>query len=150
MSGKPGMRKRAPLGEVQARQRMWNSMRQLRRFSTGDLQATAEVGASHAQKYLRALAKHEYLRLAEARRSGVSGGHAVYAIVRDTGPHAPRIGKAGLLDPNLEPAKPLPGDEPVTMKRREYDHAVRCVRACAGMQDPEKEVAALRAAGGRA
>lgn len=149
MSGKPGMVKRAPLEARQARARMWHAIRQLRRFSTGDIEATAEVSASHAQKYLRALVGGQYLRLVQARDSGRTGGHAVFQLVRDTGPHAPRIGKAALLDPNLQPARPEPGQEPVSVPRADYERALRCVRACAGMDDPEAEVAQLRAAAGR-
>lgn len=146
MSGKPGMVKRAPLAPLQGRARMWRAMRQMRRFSTSDLCATAEVSATHARKYCRALIAGGYLRCVQAKDSGRVGGHAVFQLLRDTGPHAPRAGKQGLLDPNLEPAKPEPGQEPVSVPRADYERALRCVRACAGMTDPEQEVAALRAA----
>jgi hypothetical protein len=146
MSGKPGMVKRVPLAPLQARTRMWRAMRQMRRFSTADLCATAEVSASHAQKYLRALISGEYVRCVREKDSGRAGGHAVFQLLRDTGPHAPRLGKQGLLDPNLQPAKLEPGQEPVSVPRADYERALRCVRACAGMKDPEAEVAALRAA----
>lgn len=138
------MKKRAPLQERQARTRMWVAMRTLRRFTTADLQATAEVGDGHARKYVRALVRAEYLRCVKPTASGRAAGHAIYSLVRDTGPHAPRAGKAGLLDPNIEPARPEPGQEPVMVPRADYDRALACVRACAGMADPEQDVAALR------
>lgn len=86
---------------------------------------------------MRALCKAGYLRVVQPRRLGVAGGDAVYQLLRDSGPLAPRIGKQGLLDPNLVAAKPEPGDEPVTMKRRDYERALLCVRACAGLSDDE-------------
>lgn len=148
MSGKPGMKKRAPLHERQARARMWQSIRQLRRFSTADITSTAEVGAAHAQKYLRALCRAGYLRCVKQRDSGRTGGHAAFQLLRDTGPLAPRIGKTGILDPNIEPVKPERGREPVSVPRADYERALACVRACAGMTDPEREIRDLRARAG--
>lgn len=145
MSGRTGMRKRTPLGADQARSRMWQSMRVLRRFSSADMQATAEVSPNHSQKYLRGLLDAGYLRLLQPRQSGYTGGHAVYQLIRDTGPHAPRIGKQGLRDPNLEAHERLPSAQPITITRGEYQRAMCCVRACAGIADPETEVAQLRA-----
>ncbi|MGQ0622750.1 MAG: hypothetical protein ACT4QA_23075 [Panacagrimonas sp.] len=108
-----------------------------------DLESTAEVGRKHTEMYVRELVRHQYVRLVQAqKRGGLGGQAAVYQLLRDTGPHAPRIGKQGLLDPNLVPAKPEPGDEPVTLKRRDYDRALLCVRACAGMSDEEIRVKA--------
>lgn len=144
MPGVDGMHKAAPMAQSQVRSRMWNSMRRLRQFTRAEVEATAEAGTSHAMKYIKALSQAGYLRIVVAKQQGIPGGHTVYQIVRDTGPHAPRIGKAGLLDPNLEPAPPEPGDELVSLKRRDYDRLLACARACAGMQDPEAEMKALR------
>lgn len=112
-------------------------MRMLRRFTLADLIATAEIGRNHVEQYVRALVAANYVRIVQAKRQGVAGGDAVYQLVRDTGPHAPRLGKGALLDPNLTPATPEPGDELVSIKRRDYDRALLCVRACAGMTDEE-------------
>ena len=112
-------------------------MRILRRFTIADLVGTAEIGRNHVEKYVKALLQEGYVRIVQAKRQGVPGGDAVYQLVRDTGSHAPRIGKGALLDPNLVPATPEPGDEPVTMKRRDYERALLCVRACAGLTDEE-------------
>lgn len=144
MSGIAGQRKRAPMRGDQARQKMWNSMRILRRFTTADLQATAEIGNSHCRKYVKRLLDAGYLRVAQPKREGVSGGHAIYALVRDSGVHAPRISKDGAHDPNLAPKG---GAKTIAVLEQDYQWALRCVRACAGMQDPESEVAALRAGG---
>ena len=144
--GRKGMRKRAPLAANQARTRMWQSMRILRRFTSGDLQATAEVGASHSQKYVRMLLQAGYLRVVQAKQSGVTGGHAVYQLIRDTGPHAPRFGNEELRDPNLQPHELTPEEQPVTITRAEYERAMICTRACTGMADPEAEIERLRAA----
>jgi hypothetical protein len=150
MSGVAGMVKRSPLSADQSRQRMWSCMQQLRRFSVSDIEATAEASGTHARKYLRKLLVAGYLRVVVARASGVTGGHAVYQLIRDTGPHAPRMGKNGVLDPNLQPKHLAPQALPVKVPRAEYERALRCVRACAGMQDPEAEVAELRRLAGAA
>jgi len=147
--GRTGMRKRAPLTASQSRTRMWQSMRVLRRFSSADLQATAEVSVSHSQKYILALLRGGYLRMLQARQSGVVGGHAVYHIIRDTGPYAPRIGKKCIRDPNVEAHELLPEERPITITRGEYERAMCCIRACAGMADPETDVTELRKRAGQ-
>lgn len=76
-------------------------MRQLRSFTTGDLVATAEIGESLAQKYVLALQRAGYLAVLQPKRSGVTGGHAQYRLVRNTGPVAPRINQDGIFDANL-------------------------------------------------
>lgn len=145
MAGTEGMRKAAPMRSEQDRQRMWNSMRILRQFSTIDIQLTADVRARNARQYVRVLLDAGYLRIAQPAQPGAAGGGAVYALVRNTGPHAPRAGLSGLRDPNLEPAELPPHAQPVQVPRHEYQRALACVRACAGMTDPEAEVAQLRA-----
>lgn len=144
MPGVEGMAKRAPMHGEQARQRMWQSMRVLRRFSAADLVSTAEVGLAHAQKYCRMLVAAGYLRIVQPKREGVAGGHAIFALLRDTGPHAPRMTNEGVRDPNTQPHALTPAERPVNLPRAEYERALRCVRACAGMDDPEAEVAQLR------
>ncbi len=136
------MTKAAPLQAGQARQKMWQAMRVLRIFTIADLEATAEATRTHAQRYVRALIRNQYVRIKQPRQSGKAGGAAVHQLIRDSGPLAPRIGFKGLLDPNLAPAKPAPGDEPVTIKRSEYERALLCVRACAGMTDEEIRIKA--------
>jgi|GEM_PF-7089170 len=88
---KPGSVTSTPMTERQARERVWRAMRMLRRFTIPDLAATAEAGANNVQHYLIALERADYVRVAAPRRSGVKGGHAVYVLARDTGPHAPRV-----------------------------------------------------------
>lgn len=117
---------------------MWASMRALRRFVVAEIEATAETQRKATEQYVRALVAGGYVRCVQPqRRGGKAGSAAVYQLLRDTGPLAPRVGKGGLLDPNLAPSKPEPGDEPVTIKRRDYERALLCVRACAGMTDEE-------------
>lgn len=127
MSGQPGMVKRVPMREHQGRARMWQSMRVLRRFTVADIVAAGEVGESAATKYVRFLRQAGYLRVAQAKREGVTGGHAVYVLVRDTGPHAPRIGNRAVRDPNVEPTAPVPM---VTIPRAEYERALRVIAYC--------------------
>ena len=83
-------------------QRVWQSMRVMRRFSSGDLIATAETGDTVVHKYVRALASAGYLRLAKARVSGRPGSRDIWTLARDSGPLAPiRQRSAGnVFDPN--------------------------------------------------
>lgn len=127
MSGTPGMVKRAPMREHQGRARMWQSMRMLRRFTVADIVAAGEVGESAASKYVRFLREAGYLRVAQPKREGITGGHAVYALVRDTGPHAPRVGNRAVRDPNIEPTEP---EHRVTIPRSEYERALRVIAYC--------------------
>ncbi len=73
------------------RDRIWQSMRVLRQFSLPDLVATAESGYANTRRYVRGLVNSGYLRLVQPVASGRRGGYAVYRLVRDTGPHAPRL-----------------------------------------------------------
>lgn len=82
--------------------RVWQSMRVMRRFTTANLQATAEAGESAVRKYLMALRKAGYVRLVQQRSSGRPGSHDVWALVRDSGPVAPirRADGSGVFDYN--------------------------------------------------
>ncbi len=84
-----------------ARERMWRAMRILRQFHIRDLIQVAEIaGRKAAERFLQDLTRAGYLRVAEHAR-GCDG--SVYALIRNTGPFAPRVGRKGLtLDPNLE------------------------------------------------
>jgi len=141
-----GSVQRTPMAPTEGRSRMWQSMRMLRRFSTAEVQATAEVSAVQSRRYIYALLQNGYVRQVQPRQYGVPCGHPVYLLIRDTGPHAPRIGKQQLRDPNLLPHYLTAGEKPVVITRNEYERAMRCVRACAGMTDPECEIATLRKA----
>lgn len=83
-------------------QRVWQSMRILRRFDTGQLQATAEAGETAVAKYVKALRQAGYLRVEVARVSGRPGSRDQLALVRNSGPLAPirRRDSTGVFDPN--------------------------------------------------
>lgn len=131
MSGQAGQVKRAPMQTTQARQRMWQSMRVLKRFSVADLVATAETPANSANHYVRALRRAGYLRCVQPVQSGRTAGHARYQLMRDTGPCAPRIGKDAVRDPNTEPTqKPVM----VSIPRSEYERALRCIALCTDLR----------------
>lgn len=93
-----------------ARGRCWQAMRILRRFTAADICATAEAGARNVNIYLQVLTRAGYLRVLQPQRPGVTGGHIVYLLVRNTGPYAPRVRSGGVLwDPN----RPRPGRPPI-------------------------------------
>lgn len=85
-------------------------MRVLKQFTSAQLEATAEVGPTNLKKYLPALAKAGYLRLARPKRNGQTGGHAVWRLARDTGIKAPivRFDGSGVYDPNRDVVYPYP------------------------------------------
>jgi hypothetical protein len=78
-----------------ARDRAWQSIRILRQFTLSDLVATAEIGRDNARKFVTGLCRAGYVRLAQPKRNGHRGGHAVFRLARDTGPHAPRLQSDG-------------------------------------------------------
>lgn len=77
-------------------------MRLLRRFTAFEVRAAAEVGEENLRKYIKALAATGYLRETTAKDNGKSMGHAVWRLVRDSGPKHPIIRKdgTGVYDPN--------------------------------------------------
>lgn len=101
-----------PMPQNRHRQRMWLSMRVLRAFTTKDLAVTADTTLRHAQLYVAGLKPAGYLR--ELPHEGK--GRAVarkYRLVKDTGPHAPRVTDEGLSDLNTGEHFDLAG-EPIT------------------------------------
>ncbi len=83
------------------RDRIWQSMRVLRRFTLPDLVATTGASRENAKKYVRGLVRAGYLRCLSPYARGRKGGHAVWMLARDTGPHAPRLQADGqTYDPN--------------------------------------------------
>lgn len=93
-------------------QRVWQSMRILRRFTVPDLVATAELGESASGKYVRALARAGFVRLVQALQSGKAGSRNVWQLVRGAdSPIAPIVRKdgSGVFDPNTGVAWGLNG-----------------------------------------
>jgi hypothetical protein len=66
-------------------------MRILRWFNIPDLVATAGINESNADQYVRGLTGAGYLRIVHLKDNGRKGGHAVYQLLRNTGPSAPRL-----------------------------------------------------------
>ncbi len=110
---------------ARAQSRMWQTIRCLRRFTIGDIVATAEVSHDYARKYVRVLALSGRIKPGDGR----------WILDHDTGPRAPRLAP-GCVGRQREPT--------VTLKKSDYARALTCVRACQGMLEPEREIAALR------
>lgn len=86
-----------------ARGRAWQSMRVLRRFTLPQLEATAGISRANAKWYVLRLRFSGHVRLAQANISGRAGSHALYQLVRDSGPQAPIACVDGhVYDPNLD------------------------------------------------
>jgi len=88
MSGSQGKSRMAEK-EKSPRQRAWQAMRILPRWTLGDIESCAEIGRSNIDKYLAALLAARYVRCIEPRKSGVKGGYAVFRLIRNTGPRCP-------------------------------------------------------------
>jgi len=97
--------------QAPALQRVWQSMRIMRRFTSADLMTTSEAGETAVHKYVAALAAAGYLRLAVARVSGRPGSRDVWLLVRDSGPLAPirRRDRTGVFDTNTQQVWSLQG-----------------------------------------
>lgn len=101
MARRPNARTRVFHRQPRARDRIWQAMRILRSFTVADLVATAEAGRENARRYVVGLRNAGYVVMARPKRNGHRGGHALYRLVRDTGPHAPRLQSDGrTYDPN--------------------------------------------------
>lgn len=98
--------------QAPALQRVWQSMRIMRRFTSADLMTTSEAGETAVQKYVRALAAAGYLRLVQARVSGRPGSRDVWLLLRDSGPLAPirRRDGTGVFDSNTHQVWNLKGE----------------------------------------
>ena len=98
-----------------ARQRAWNAMRRFKTFTTADLEPVAEINERNLRTYLQALHRAGYLRIARPKRNGAVNGHAVWQLIRNSGPRCPLVRRdgGGVYDPNtdqLHPyALPAPG-----------------------------------------
>lgn len=88
------------------RERAWAAMRILRRFTIADLVTTAEAGGNNILKYVLDLTRAGYLHRVTSRQPGLKLGGAVYGVVINSGPHAPRVRTDGsIYDPNTEGLK---------------------------------------------
>jgi hypothetical protein len=100
-------------------QRAWNSIRVFKRFTSGQIEATADIRCNNLNKYLKALHRTGFLVQVRPKQNGKSLGHAVWRLARDSGPHAPivRTDGSGVYDPNqdqLYPYRDEATDEPPT------------------------------------
>lgn len=118
-------RQRVPMNPREGRSRMWQGMRVMRTFTVADLEATAEVCRASALHYVQALREAGYLQCVDGKPAGRFVRGASYRLLRDTGPHGPRVSRSGaVLDINLEPA---PKVATVTIPKSEYQRALRCI-----------------------
>ncbi|HYW03586.1 MAG TPA: hypothetical protein VFA86_06540 [Gammaproteobacteria bacterium] len=84
-----------------ARSRIWQSMRVLRRFDVPQLMATAEASRNNVGRFVLGLRRAGVIRVVRQHCNGHAGDCAVYQLVRNLGPHAPRVRIDGTCwDPN--------------------------------------------------
>lgn len=80
-----------------ARQKAWMAMRIMRKFSVGDIEATAEVSRRSIQKFISVLVQCGYVKKLGWVNRGKRGGYERLLLIEDTGPSAPLIRKGGYL-----------------------------------------------------
>lgn len=101
-----------------ARQVIWASMRVLLTFTVSQLETVTEFSADRIREYLRQLARAGYVR-ALAKSSGVR--EAVWRLVKNTGPKAPRASlRNGLTDLNTGQTFDKEGNPVSTPRRSVY------------------------------
>lgn len=87
----------------QVRQKLWQSMRVMRRFTLPQLMATADAEQGPAAAYVNSLKNAGYLRVEQQRQLGITGSHGVYQLLRDTGPKHPITNRVQVVyDPNQD------------------------------------------------
>ncbi|PSU49452.1 hypothetical protein C9J12_08155 [Photobacterium frigidiphilum] len=69
-----------------SKQKMWQSMRILGVFTPSDIAQTAEVSLNYASVFVGVLRRAGYLKKDPSK----NGPFAMYRLLRNTGPHAPR------------------------------------------------------------
>jgi hypothetical protein len=80
-----------------SRDRLWLTIRILRKFTLPQMCATAEVPYDNARRYIVQLERTGFLRLVQDHISGKAGSFKVYALVRDSGPLAPLMRNDGTV-----------------------------------------------------
>jgi hypothetical protein len=107
MPGVEGMTQRRRVG-LDVRQHAWSSMRVFKVFTTEQIEATAGITRDNLRKYIKALHKSSYLRIARPKQNGRSQGHTVWRLIRDSGARAPivRMDGSGVYDPNHDVVYP--------------------------------------------
>lgn len=92
MPGKPGQRRRAP-DTTCLRQKMWQSMRIMKRFSIPDILRTVPAATlSNVRKFFGRMESAGYIGRVGSYVSGRAGEYKSYALLKDTGPVMPVLG----------------------------------------------------------
>ena len=94
-------------------------------FRAAEIIASADISEANLQKYLLALWRTRYLRIARPKQNGKSLGHTVWQIVDNTGPTCPIVRSDGVYDPNENRVRtydPAQADDSKTEGRTDDDH----------------------------
>lgn len=92
MAGKRGQRRRSP-DSTCLRQKMWQSMRIMKRFSRVDIMRTVPgATVTNINKFFARLEVCGYIGKIGSYVSGRAGEYQAYALLKDTGPVMPVLG----------------------------------------------------------
>ena len=95
MPGIKGMTPAVPVSKA-LRNKVWQSMRILRRFTISDLCRTSGAKRSNVRKFVKRLEVHGYIAQQGGYTSGRAGVFRGLRLVKDIGPHYPmRCDKCG-------------------------------------------------------
>jgi len=84
------------------RQKLWQSMRIMRRFTLPQLMATSGATESPTRAYVNALKRAGFLAVRRPAQ-GMAGAYAVYQLLQDSGPQHPTTNSIQVVyDPNRD------------------------------------------------
>lgn len=107
----PGKNSTSPR-PTSVRQRMWQAIRYLNKFTVEDVISTAECSRSSAEKFISDLRKYQYIAVVRkinvrAPMSKRTGQLNQYLLVNNTGHKYPVLGPKGMRDQNKDKLVPL-------------------------------------------
>ena len=82
------------------KQKCWNAMRVLRRFSIGDIATGADINRTTASKYIRSLTQAGFIRCLQKPSRGNEHTIGIYMLIHDSGPLYPLNKKDCVIDQN--------------------------------------------------
>ncbi|MGQ8367105.1 hypothetical protein [Glaciecola sp. 1036] len=107
----PGKNATSPRG-VCVRQRIWQTIRYLTKFTVNEVIASAECSRASVEKFISDLQKYNYVvsvrqvKVTDPMRKRTGNGHT-YLLINNTGRKYPVMSEKGMRDQNLDRLMPL-------------------------------------------
>ena len=99
---------------VDTRALAWAAMRVHKRFTSANIASVTGIKRDNLKKYISALHRAGYLKQERPHQAGKSLGHAIWRLVRYTGPKhpLPRRDGSGMWDQNQQALYPYKEEKP--------------------------------------